>query len=197
MNFDEAEQTTMLRDTLRRFVEKEMPRELARTLDKNASHSREAFSKLCELGVTALAVPEEYGGSGVDILSAIVVIEELAKRGTSLAGPVHPLRVLWCPEHSREWQRGAEGRPAAEVCAGRDPVRVRSERARRRGRPRLGHRDGDAQRGRQVRRHQRHQALGHGRANRRLRLHAGPQRAEGGALSQPLAGARADRTRAG
>ena len=36
--------------------------------------------------MTALAVPEEYGGSGVDILSAIVVIEELAKRGTSLAG---------------------------------------------------------------------------------------------------------------
>jgi alkylation response protein AidB-like acyl-CoA dehydrogenase len=87
MNFDEAEQTTMLRDTLRRFVEKELPRELARELDKNASHSREAFRKLCELGVTALAVPEEYGGSGVDILSAIVVIEELAKRGTSLAGP--------------------------------------------------------------------------------------------------------------
>ncbi len=87
MNFDEAEQTTMLRDTLRRFVDKEMPRELARTLDQNASHSREAFRKLCDLGVTALAVPEEYGGSGVDILSAIVVIEELAKRGTSLAGP--------------------------------------------------------------------------------------------------------------
>jgi alkylation response protein AidB-like acyl-CoA dehydrogenase len=87
MNFDEAEQTTMLRDTLRRFVEKELPRELARELDKNASHSREAFRKLCELGVTALAVPEEYGGSGADILSAIVVIEELAKRGTSLAGP--------------------------------------------------------------------------------------------------------------
>jgi alkylation response protein AidB-like acyl-CoA dehydrogenase len=87
MNFDEAEQTTLLRDTLRRFVDKELPRELARQLDQQASHSREAFAKLCELGVTALAVPEEYGGSGVDILSAIVVIEELAKRGTSLAGP--------------------------------------------------------------------------------------------------------------
>ncbi|MBM4220381.1 MAG: acyl-CoA dehydrogenase, partial [Gammaproteobacteria bacterium] len=32
-------------------------------------------------------VPEEYGGTGIDILSAIVVIEELAKQGTSLAGP--------------------------------------------------------------------------------------------------------------
>jgi alkylation response protein AidB-like acyl-CoA dehydrogenase len=87
MNFDEDQQTTLLRETLRRFVARELPRELARTLDRNASHSREAFSKLCELGVTGLAVPEEYGGSGVDILSAIVVIEELAKRGTSLAGP--------------------------------------------------------------------------------------------------------------
>ena len=35
----------------------------------------------------ALTVPEEYGGSGVDILAAIVAIEELARRGTSLAGP--------------------------------------------------------------------------------------------------------------
>jgi alkylation response protein AidB-like acyl-CoA dehydrogenase len=87
MNFNESEQTTLLRDTLRRFLEKELPRELARSLDKDASHSREAFRKLCDLGITALVVPEEYGGSGVDIMSAIVSIEELAKRGTSLAGP--------------------------------------------------------------------------------------------------------------
>ena len=87
MNFDESEQTTMLRETLRRFVDKEMPRELARNLDRAADFSRTAFSRLCELGVTGLTVPAEYGGAGIDILSAIVVIEELAKRGTSLAGP--------------------------------------------------------------------------------------------------------------
>jgi alkylation response protein AidB-like acyl-CoA dehydrogenase len=87
MNFDESEQTVLLRDTLRRFLDKELPRELARTLDREASHSREAFRRLCDLGITALVVPEEYGGSGVDIMSAIVSIEELAKRGTSLAGP--------------------------------------------------------------------------------------------------------------
>ncbi len=87
MNFDESEQTTMLRDTLRRFVDKEMPRELARRLDREADFSRAAFSKLCALGVTGLTVPTKYGGAGIDILSAIVVIEELAKRGTSLAGP--------------------------------------------------------------------------------------------------------------
>lgn len=87
MNFEESEQTKLLRDTLRRFVDRELPRGLARSLDEEANYSREAFRKLCDLGVTGLAVPEEYGGSGVDILSAIVVIEELARRGTSLAGP--------------------------------------------------------------------------------------------------------------
>ena len=87
MNFQESEQTTLLRDTLRRFLDKEMPRELARRLDEKADYSREAFAKLCALGVTGLTVPEEYGGSGIDVLSAIVVIEELAKRGSSLAGP--------------------------------------------------------------------------------------------------------------
>lgn len=87
MDFDEAEHTRMLRQSLRRFLDKEMPRERARELDQRASFSRDTFNKLCALGVTGLTVPTEYGGSGVDILSAIVVIEELAQRGTSLAGP--------------------------------------------------------------------------------------------------------------
>ena len=87
MNFDESEQTVLLRDTLRRFLDREMPRELARRLDAQAGFSREVFASLCKLGVTGLTVPEEYGGSGIDVLSAIVVIEELARRGTSLAGP--------------------------------------------------------------------------------------------------------------
>lgn len=87
MNFEEAEHTTQLRDMVRRFLDKEMPRDLARELDQKAAYSPEVFAKLCQLGVTGLTVPEEYGGTGVDVLSAVVVIEELAKRGTSLAGP--------------------------------------------------------------------------------------------------------------
>ncbi len=87
MNFQESEQTSQLRDTIRRFLDKEMPRSLARELDQKAAFSPEVFAKLCALGVTGLTVPEEYGGAGVDVLSAIVVIEELAKRGTSLCGP--------------------------------------------------------------------------------------------------------------
>jgi alkylation response protein AidB-like acyl-CoA dehydrogenase len=87
VNFDETEEQALLRDTLRRFLDKELPRERARELDLRAEQSPEAFRRLCELGVAGLMVPEEYGGTGIDVLSAIIVIEELAKRGTSLAGP--------------------------------------------------------------------------------------------------------------
>ena len=87
MNFDEDEDITLLRDTLRRFLDRELPRETARQLDQAATHSPETFARLCELGVTGLTVPEEYGGTGVDILAAIIVIEELSKRGSSLSGP--------------------------------------------------------------------------------------------------------------
>lgn len=87
MDFDESEQTRMLRTTLRRFLDQELPREEARRLDREASFNRASFRKLCELGVTGLTIPEAYGGAGVDIVSAIVVIDELARRGTSLAGP--------------------------------------------------------------------------------------------------------------
>lgn len=87
MNFDESEDLALLRETLRRFLDRELPREEARRLDAAATHRPDLFARLCELGVTGLTVPEEYGGGGVDILAAVVCIEELARRGTSLAGP--------------------------------------------------------------------------------------------------------------
>jgi len=87
VNFDESEQITMLRESLRRFLDKELSREEARQFDQTMEFPREKFKKLCELGVTGLTTPEEYGGMGVDILAAIVTVEELARRGTSLAGP--------------------------------------------------------------------------------------------------------------
>jgi alkylation response protein AidB-like acyl-CoA dehydrogenase len=87
VNFDESEQITMLRESLRRFLDKELTREEARQFDQTMEFPKEKFKKLCELGVTGLTTPEEYGGVGVDILAAIVTVEELAQRGSSLAGP--------------------------------------------------------------------------------------------------------------
>ncbi len=62
-HFQEAEHVIMLRDTMRRFVEKEMPRELAQKWDRENEYPREIFEQLSALGVNALTVPEEYGGA--------------------------------------------------------------------------------------------------------------------------------------
>ncbi len=84
-NHDESEHVAMLRDTLRRFIDKEMPRKLVRQWDRNVYFPRDVHDKLVALGLTGLTVAEEYGGTGRDITAMIVVIEELSARSMSVA----------------------------------------------------------------------------------------------------------------
>lgn len=76
-----------LRETLRRFVEREMPREAVRRWDRERTFPMETFRRLAALGVCGLTVPEEYGGAGRDLVAAVAVIDELARRGGAMAGP--------------------------------------------------------------------------------------------------------------
>ena len=87
MDFQESELVTQLRETLTRFVEKEMPRSAVAKWDKDNHFPREVFNKLAELGLMGLTVPEEYGGSGRDIIATMVVIEELSRRSMAVAVP--------------------------------------------------------------------------------------------------------------
>ncbi|VVE89840.1 acyl-CoA dehydrogenase family protein [Pandoraea bronchicola] len=87
MDFTESDDIRALRDTLRRFVEKEMPRDRVAQWDKTNTFPRDVFDKLAGLGVLGLTVPEAYGGLGRDIVGAMVVIEELARRSLAVAIP--------------------------------------------------------------------------------------------------------------
>lgn len=87
MDFQESELVTQLRETLTRFVEREMPRSAVAKWDKDNHFPREVFNKLAELGLMGLTVPEEYGGSGRDIIATMVVIEELSRRSMAVAVP--------------------------------------------------------------------------------------------------------------
>ena len=84
-DYDEPDHVTALRESVRRFVAAEMPREKARQWDRDNHWPREVHAKLAELGVFGLTVPEAYGGHGPDISAAMAVIEELAKRSTAIA----------------------------------------------------------------------------------------------------------------
>ncbi len=83
----ETEDIVRLRDTIRRFVEREMPREKARAWDRDDIYPREVVQKLASLGVMGLTVPEEHGGAGRNITATMAVIEELSKRSSAVAVP--------------------------------------------------------------------------------------------------------------
>ena len=84
---EEPEHILILRETLQRFIEDHMPRPLAREWDEKNEFPREVFEKLAALGVTGLTVPEEYGGSGPDVVATMVTIEELASRSMAVCSP--------------------------------------------------------------------------------------------------------------
>lgn len=87
MNFDESEVVTALRESLERFVEREMPRAAAHDWDARNHFPREVHRKLADLGVLGLTIPEDYGGVGRDILATMIVIEELSRRSLAVAVP--------------------------------------------------------------------------------------------------------------
>jgi acyl-CoA dehydrogenase len=87
MNFDESETVTALRQSLERFVEREMPRSAAQQWDKDNHFPRDVHRKLADLGVLGLTIPEEYGGFGRDIVATMVTIEELSRRSLAVSVP--------------------------------------------------------------------------------------------------------------
>jgi len=84
---EEPEHIGMLRDTLRRFVAAEMPRDKVREWDRAHMFPPELFRKLADLGVCGLTIEESYGGQGRDLVAAVAVIEEICRGGACLAGP--------------------------------------------------------------------------------------------------------------
>ena len=84
---DEPEHVGHIRTQIERFIKEHMPLEKRIAWDREAKWPRDVYAKFNEMGLTGLAVPEEYGGAGIDVLAALAVIEELARAGAVLAGP--------------------------------------------------------------------------------------------------------------
>lgn len=78
MNFDTSEEQELLQETIRQFLEGECPPPRVREIfDGDAGHDPALWKGMVELGLAGLAVPEEYGGAGLEILELALVTEEL------------------------------------------------------------------------------------------------------------------------
>jgi isovaleryl-CoA dehydrogenase len=93
--FNPTEEHSMLRKTLKEFVQSEVePQALAH--DRKEIFNLPLFRKLGELGLLGITVSESFGGSGMDALAAVIVHEELsyADPGFCLAYLAHSMLAV-------------------------------------------------------------------------------------------------------
>src|SRR5574338_175634 len=76
MDFDLSNEQFMWQKAVHDFVAAEV-RPKAREVDQTGQFNWEAVRKMGPLGLLGLNIPEEYGGSNVDPVSAVIAIEEL------------------------------------------------------------------------------------------------------------------------
>ena len=79
MDFDFSDDQEMLRDSVRKWVDKAYGFEQRRATVKAGGFSAQAWSDLADLGLTGLQVPEAQGGMGFGPVDAMVVMEELGR----------------------------------------------------------------------------------------------------------------------
>lgn len=68
----------MLQKTCRDFAEAEL-KPVAAKIDREHLYPKEQIRKMGELGLMSVAVPEEYGGTGLDYLAYAIAMEEISR----------------------------------------------------------------------------------------------------------------------
>lgn len=84
MNFDFSEDQIRVRDAVREFAEREIAPKVAEW-ERDEIFPRDTIEKLGEMGLLGMMVPEDYGGSGLDALTYVLAVEELARVCASTA----------------------------------------------------------------------------------------------------------------
>lgn len=108
MDFGLSEEQEMLQETLRGFVEGECPPTRLRELfDDDTGRAPDLWKGLAEMGIAGLAIPEEYGGAGLEVLDLALAAEVLGEGGTP--GPFfgHAVAALAIARGGSEEQRAA------------------------------------------------------------------------------------------
>src|SRR3954468_17499644 len=77
MEFELSPEQKMIRDTARDLSRREIA-PVAAEIDRSHTFPRALFSRLGELGLLGVMVPEEWGGGGMDALSYALALEEIA-----------------------------------------------------------------------------------------------------------------------
>jgi butyryl-CoA dehydrogenase len=97
MIFEFSPEQRAIQERARRFAQEEVA-PLAREADEKGEFPLHLVRRMGELGFLAGPLPQEYGGSGMDYLSFVLVYEELGRADSSVRGflAVHGSLVSLC-----------------------------------------------------------------------------------------------------
>ncbi len=95
MDFTLTEEQQMVRDMAARFAESEIKPKAAE-LDATHAHPAEIVRQLGELKMLGIAVPEEYGGGGMDNVSYVLALIEISKACASTGVIMSVNNSLYC-----------------------------------------------------------------------------------------------------
>jgi alkylation response protein AidB-like acyl-CoA dehydrogenase len=143
MDFALTEEQQMVRDMARRFAETEIKPKAAE-LDEKHEHPADIVKQLGELKMMGIAVPEEYGGGGMDYVSYVLALIEVSKACSSTGVIMSVNNSLYCfpvQEYGTEEQKKKYLYPCAsgevigcygltEAGAGSDPAGLRTTAVR-------------------------------------------------------------------
>jgi butyryl-CoA dehydrogenase len=84
MDFSLNDHQKLIRDTVRQFMEAEV-RPTVKQRDREERFPSKEIAKLAELGCCGMMTPEEWGGPGLDTLSYVLMLEEVARVDAGMA----------------------------------------------------------------------------------------------------------------
>lgn len=84
MDFELSEQQRMVRDMVREYAAEKL-RPGAGARDEAGVFPREIFAEMAGLGLLGMLAPESYGGAGMDALTYVMALEEMARADASVA----------------------------------------------------------------------------------------------------------------
>jgi len=84
MDFSLKDHQKLIRDTVRQFMETEV-RPLVKELEREEKFPLEIIKKLGEMGCCGMLVSDEWGGPGLDTVSYVLMLEEVARVYTAMS----------------------------------------------------------------------------------------------------------------
>jgi butyryl-CoA dehydrogenase len=84
MDFSLTDHQKLIRDTVRQFMEAEV-RALVTELEREEKFPLDLLKRIADMGCCGMLMPEEWGGPGLDTVSYVLMIEEVARVYTAMS----------------------------------------------------------------------------------------------------------------